>query len=206
MTSAPQIPADYLQDAKGRLVPADMVSEIDRARDDLVREIAVKAEQLSELIATFKSGAMADIQAFIELSGEKYGVRMGGIKGNVTLLSYDGRYKLQRQISDYITFDERLQVAKKLIDECIHAWSDGSRPEILALVNDAFQVDKAGKVNTGRILGLRRLDIQDERWRQAMQAISDSIQVADTKPYLRIYKRRGASEFYDPISLDIAAL
>ena len=38
-------------------------------------------------------------------------------KGNVTLTSYDGKYKIQRAIAEYLHFDERLQVAKELIDD-----------------------------------------------------------------------------------------
>ena len=97
-------------------------------------------------------------------------------------------------------------MAKELIDQCIHEWSNGARSEIRALVNDAFQVDKEGRVNTARILSLRRLDIQDEKWLTAMQAIGESIQVAGSKTYFRVYERVGDSDQYKAIVLDIAAL
>ena len=110
------------------------------------------------------------------------------------------------QISEYITFDERLQVAKALIDECIHEWSQGASSEIRALVNDAFQVDKEGKVSTGRILGLRRLNIETEKWQQAMKAIADSIQTTGSKTYVRAYQRVSGSENWKGITLDFSAL
>jgi hypothetical protein len=200
------IPDGYMADAQGRLVPIETVKEIDRLRDQTVREIVGKAKELNELMAKFKAGVFGDIEAFIQLSGEKYGVTMGGKKGNVSLLSFDGRYKIQRAIAESLVFDERLQVAKELIDQCIHEWSEGSRAEIRALINDAFQVDKEGRVNTGRILGLRRLDITDEKWQKAMQAIGDSVQVSGSKAYFRVYERVGDSDQYRPISLDIAAV
>ncbi|MDP1681052.1 MAG: DUF3164 family protein [Burkholderiales bacterium] len=195
-----------MQDARGALWPVETIKEIDRARDDLVREIVEKARAMSALLSTFKGSVFGDIQAFVELSAEKYGAHMGGIKGNVTLLTFDGRYKIQRAISENLVFDERLQVAKELIDQCIHEWSKGSRPELIALVNDAFNVDKEGKVNTGRILSLRRLDIEDEKWQQAMKAIGESLQVAGTKAYIRVYERVGNSDQYRPINLDVAAV
>ena len=99
----------------------------------------------------------------------------------------------------------QLQAAKALIDQCVTRWAEGANDNIKVLINDAFQVDKAGKINTDRVLGLRRLDIKDEDWLQAMQAISDSIQVASTKPYIRFYKRN-SSGGYDPITLDLAAV
>jgi hypothetical protein len=107
-------------------------------------------------------------------------------------------------VDENISFDERLQTAKNSIDECITRWSEGSRDEIRALVADAFCVDKAGKINTGRILGLRRLNIQDTQWEEAMQAISDSIQSVGSKEHVRIYTRDENGK-YKQVPLNIAA-
>lgn len=200
------IPEGYMQDAKGALWPIETIKPIDRARDDLVREISAKAAAMSDILAKFKAELFGDIETFVTLSGEQYGVAMGGKKGNVSLVSFDGRYKVQRSITESLTFDERLQVAKELVDQCIHEWSEGARIEIRALINDAFQVDKEGRVNTARILSLRRLDITDEKWQRAMLAISESLQVAGSKPYVRVYERVGDSDQYKPIALDIAAV
>jgi hypothetical protein len=195
-----------MEDAKGALWPVENIREIDRLRNDLVGEIVARTRAQSEALAQFKAAVFGDIEAFVQLSGEKYGVNMGGKKGNVSLLSFDGRYKVQRAVSESLVFDERLQIAKELVNQCIHLWSEGSRSEIRALINDAFQVDKEGRVNTARILGLRRLEIKDEKWQKAMQAIGESIQVSGSKTYFRVYERVGDSEQYQPISLDIAAV
>ena len=103
-------------------------------------------------------------------------------------------------------FDERLQAAKNLIDECINEWAKGSRPEIMVLVQQAFQTDKEGNLNVGRILALRRLEIADERWKAAMTAIGESVQVIGTKQYVRLYERVGDSGRYVPIALDMVAV
>lgn len=183
------IPEGFKQDAMGRLVPVELIPEIDMVRDELIAELIVKAEAEARELADLRIKMLDDIEAFVELSGEKYGKKVGGQKGNVTLTSYNGKYRVIRNIDEYFTFDERLQIAKALIDECIIDWSHGSRPEIIALVNDAFQVDQAGKVNMRRILGLRRLDIQDEKWQQAMTAISDSLTAVGSRTYVRLYKQ-----------------
>ena len=196
----------YMQDAQGRLVPEGSVKDVDKARDSLVREIAGKAMALREAMKGFRDDVMGDVAAFVSLSAEQYGAKVGGNKGNLTLTSYDGRFKVQRSIAETLVFDERLQAAKELIDECITEWTEGSRDEIRALINDAFQVDSTGRINTGRVLSLRRLKINDDRWQRAMQAVSDSLQVAGSKAYLRIYVRRDGDGKYEPVSLDLAAL
>src|SRR3569833_1560402 len=123
----------YKTDAQGRLVPVETIAPIDLERDALVIELMRRAKLVSEQIADFKRVLFGDFDAFLALSAEQYGAKLGGRKGNVTLFSFDGRYKIIRQIQDSLVFDERLQAAKALIDECITDWAQGSRPEIRAL-------------------------------------------------------------------------
>lgn len=193
----------YMINAQGHSVPIDRVRPIDLARHDLVQEIVVKAKEASTALAEFKAGIFADIAAFVQLSAEQYGAKLGGEKGNVTLTSYDGRFKVIRAIQERVAFDEKLQAAKALIDECFDDWSQGSRSEIRALISRAFDVDGQGNVNTGRILALRQVEIQDERWQRAMKALSDAVFVVDSKSYIRIYER-DANGKYQPITLDVA--
>lgn len=196
----------YKQDSQGRLVPVESIKEIDLMRDDLVMEIVDQAKKVHESLAAFKNKAFGDVRAFVDLSAEKYGAKIGGRKGNISLLSFDGKYKVLIANQDHIVFDERIQAAKALIDECIKDWTTGASAEIKALIDRAFEVDKEGKLNTGRILTLRRVNIVDKRWHQAMQAISDSIQVVGSKSYVRVYRRKGDSDVYEQVALDIAGV
>lgn len=195
----------YMEDAQGRLVPLDKIKEIDMARHELVMELVEQFQTMREQMRALKIRIMDDVESFVQMSAELYGANIGGKKGNVTLVTFDGRYKLVRQISEFTTFDERLQAAEGLIRQCIKEWSEGSNSKIQALVNDAFDVDKQGRINTGRILGLRRLKIDDERWKNAMEAISDSLQTIGSKTYVRLYERRDDGS-YKPLPLDIAAI
>lgn len=194
---------ETMKNAQGHFVPLELVKPIDKIRDELVRQIIADAQTLAATIAAFKAKAFTQIAEFVSLSAQDHGLDWGGKKGNINLTSYDAEYKIVRAMDEYFTTNEQLQVAKELIDQCIHRWSEGSNANIRALVQDAFQVDKRGCINIKRILGLRRMDIEDEQWQQAMKAISDSLQVAGTKEYLRLYKKDASGE-YQQISLDVA--
>lgn len=200
------VPAGYWKDAAGSLVPVAKIKDIDKQRHKCVTQLAESAKKASADLMAFKLCAMQAVQDFVDHSLAQYDVRHGGKKGNITLVSFDGRYKISRTMQDSITFDERLQAAKALVDECVKAWSKGSNDNIKVLVNNAFQVDKAGSVNVGRILNLRTLKIDDEKWLRAMTAISDSMKVHSTKPYIRFYELDELGGDYVPISLDVAAL
>lgn len=195
---------DYKKDAQGRLVPLSMIRPIDLARDSLVLEIFAKASALSEQVSTFRSSVFDDVAAFVQLSNEKYGVKIGGDKGNVSLTSFDGRYKVLRATQDTLFFDERLQAAKVLIDECARDWSEGAKQQAKVLITHAFRLDKSGNISVPRVLELRRLPFDDEAWLVAMQAVSDALQVAGSKAYVRIYERIGTSGKFRQISLDMA--
>ncbi|WP_311044474.1 DUF3164 family protein [Providencia rettgeri] len=166
------VPEGFWRDAKGRLIPIDMVKEIDRARDTLVGDIINRALPINVSLKLFKNWGFEEVDAFRALSAEQYDANIGGEKGNITLYSFDGEYRVQVAIQDRIAFDERLQTAKTLIDECIKDWSVGSRPEILAIIEEAFKVVIEGNTLTGDLLKLRRLNITDEKWIQTMYAIS----------------------------------
>nr|WP_232247594.1 DUF3164 family protein [Pseudomonas putida] len=194
-----------MKDAKGHLVPLELVKPIDMARNDLVLELVAKAKVVSDTLAAFKADAFGDIKAFVDMSAEQYNAKLGGKKGNITLMSFDGQFKVVQAAQDNIRFDERLQAARALIDECLTEWTQDARSEVRAIVNEAFRADKQGEISTGRVLALRRMDITDARWQRAMEAIGDAVQVVGSKSYIRVYQRIGESEQYVPIPLDIAS-
>ncbi len=198
-----EVPVGYLRNAVGHLVPIESIKEIDLARDEFVREVVDQAVAVSEVINKFKQKMAGDMQAFLELSAEKYDVDLGGARGNLSLTSYDGRYKVLRAVSERLDFDERLQAAKELVDDCLRMWSKDAGPELRTLVESAFQVDRKGRINAKRILSLRSLNIEHPTWKKAMEAISDAVTVVGSCTYYRIYERDDEGN-YNQISLDFS--
>lgn len=205
MLNESRIPEGYMENVQGYLIPVSQIRPVDLARDELVKEKMDKIKALQAEMRAVKSSLLSDVDAFVQLSGERYGVRLGGVKGNVQLLSFDGKYKLCRDYGQLLTFDEGLQAAKELIDGCLRRWCADSRPELRAVVEQAFKVDKKCRINTGAVLGLRRIEIDDPDWQEAMRAITESLQVLDSRVYVRAYER-DASGAYQPISLDFASV
>jgi hypothetical protein len=197
---------DYRQNAQGHLVPTAVIRDVDLLRDDLVTIAVRDALAMQATMTNFKAGILADIQAFMSIASEQYAVSFGGKKGNLTLTSYDGNHKVIFAISDSFAFDERLHVAKQLIDQCIHRWTKDSDSNVKALIEHAFQTDKAGNISTARVLSLLQMKIEDPDWLQAMKALKDSICVNASKSYLRFYQRVGTEGKYAQIALDMGGL
>lgn len=193
----------FKQDAKGNLIPLANIKEIDRLRDSVIDEAFKQVLPLKNLLAETKLSVMSDVNAFIDLSVEQYGVKRS-LKGNTTLTSFDGKRRIVIAMADVLHFDERIQAAKALIDECLNEWSKGARSELKLIVSAAFDVDKQGKINVRKVLALKGYDIDDPKWQRAMTALTDSLHTQMTREYIRFYERNDETQEYEQVSLDFA--
>lgn len=195
----------YMADAKGGLVPVELIKAQDLLEDEQVRKIAGFAMALSGQIARFKAHTFDDLGDFDAVLAQEYGLKKGGPKGNRTYRTHDGLFEVEVRIQDQIEFGSGLQIAKALVDECLNEWSADSRPEIRALVTKAFNTDKEGKINRSEIFTLLRLDIEDERWKRAMEAIRSAIRVTGSKSYIRFWMRESFDAPRQAITIDLAS-
>lgn len=193
------------KNALGHLVPESLIKPLDLLRDEVVLKQVAKAKELQLHMQAAKVQMQQEITDYLDLSASEYGVSYGGVKGNITLSSFDGQFKVERTIGEHRIFDERIQAAKAQIDACIERYSAGSSAEIRALVDHAFRVNKQGRIDVNQVLSLRQLDIDDPEWREAMDAIADAITTVAKTEYIRLYQRSPIGK-YMVISLDWAKL
>ncbi|WP_226781861.1 DUF3164 family protein [Oceaniglobus trochenteri] len=211
MTDTPQT-AELWENSQGHLVPIDRVKPEDKLKDDVVRRLVSGAEALQGAMAAFKTTVFEETLATKQLILEKYGVNLGGSGGNMSLKSYDGKLEVRIAVNKTMDFGPEIDAAKRLIDECIASWTRGSNDNTRALINHAFQVDKKGALDTGRILGLQKLDMKDDegkpdpKWARAMEAIHDAVRINGSATYVRFYRKDERTGDMKAVSLDIAKL
>lgn len=195
---------DYMTDAKGSLVPINLIKPVDKLEDEIVRKIMKYATDLNVQITRFRGHTMTDLGEFDALLEQEYNTKKRGKKGNRTYSTFDGLQKVVVQIQDTIDFGPQLQQAKTLLDECMNEWAANARPEIQAIITRAFNTDKEGKVNRSEIFMLLRLDISDERWLEAMRAIREAMRVTSSKEYVRFYTRDAIQDPWKPVTINLA--
>lgn len=172
----------YWVDDEGNEVPVKHIKMLDKMRDEAVEKVMKRVLKLEEEIKAEKAEVIKIIESFLSIAGGDI-CKRDEWKGNITFFDFGKKYKVSVCISERLAFNEQLQVAKELVDQCIKKWSKESNDKIVLLVNQAFKVDKQGKLDTKRILGLRQLKIGDNEWKQAMEKISEAITIESTKKY-----------------------
>lgn len=180
---------DYIQDAHGRLVPRDKVKAVDLVRDQLVRELFCQAAEMSERVRTWRNAALAEVDAFVRLSHETYGLEYKG--GSFTLTSFDGSLRLSVDRNELVRFNEQLDAARQLIAQCLGTWTDGGADELRQLVNLAFRKNKQGQISVTNVMQLRKIQTTNPTWELAMVALENAITIAESVRYLRFHRRKG---------------
>lgn len=201
-----QIPAGYMLNAQGHLVPEANVKEQDKLRDRVVTDLVQEAIEINKQLAAFKAKALSDVADLIQIAADKYEVSLGGKKGNVRLTSYSGRYRVERIFAEQIQFTEELEAAQELFGSCLDRWTENADGNIRALVDRAFKTGRNKQIRTSELLGLLRLDIDDPEWQRACDALKDSINVSGSTVYVRVYERIKDTDRYRQIPLDLASV
>lgn len=194
----------YMINAKGGLDPVETVKATDQLQDEVVRKIVGYALPLEAQIGRFKQHSFDDVDAYIDLLAQQFKTKPRGTKGNLQLTSYDGLLKVNIAVADNIVFGPELQIAKQLFDECVTEWSADSNPHIRALITRAFNTDNQGQVNRAELLSLTRVEIDDERWNRAVQAIREAQRVIGSKRYVRVSTRPTIEAGWTAVTLDVA--
>lgn len=195
----------YMRDARGALVPLELVKAQDQLEDQTVRKIFGFALALSDQVSRFKAHTFEDLGDFDALLAQEYGLSKGGAKGNRTYTSFDGMMRVSVRVADLIDFGPGLQTAKTLIDQCINEWAADSRAEIRAIVTRAFNTDREGQINRSEIFGLLRHDITEPRWVEAMRALREAMRVIGSKTYVRIEHRQSRNGRWVAVTIDLAS-
>ena len=196
----------YWEDYKGDLTAVENISKEDKARDKVVEACCAKAIKLNEQIAKTKAEITALIDEYLSTVAEKFGTEW---KGNTNIINFSQDLRVEVKVQNTIGFDEKLNVAKNLIDECVAAWSTDANPALATIVNKAFETDRKGKINREFIFKLLKMKMNAkthmDKWEQAMELLRDSMTIEGSKPYYNFRRRKENGE-WELITLDFAAL
>ena len=199
-------PKGYWRDARGNLVHQANLSRTDQDMDATTRKIHAFGGALSDQMWRFRQYTLDDIYQFVERVTERYGGHLGGRKGNVQLTTFDGCLRVQLAQAEHIVAGPEIAAAQAIVEECIDEWSKRSSLNLKALVNGAFKPDATGRVSVAQLLRLRRVEIDDGRWREAQRAIGDALRPVGKAEYVRLYRRANPTQPWEQVPLHLATV
>lgn len=197
----------YLPNTNGDLRRVDTMSAKDLLIHEQVYKMIDYAKGLAAEIARFKAHSFADLDALDAMLAQEYGVtRKATVKGNRQYVSADGKFRVSIKINSTEVIGPELQQAKALIDEIVLEKGADADPVLAALVAQAFDVGKQGRVNVDMLRRLRELRLPDPRWPDVCKAIGDAIKKGVSKAYVTFHEWQGNAGGWKIIPLDMAAV
>ena len=200
------VPKGYWRDAKGNLVHERNVKPVDQDMDEVVRRIHGFGAPLSEQMWRFRDYTMSDIAEFSARVVERYGGRLRGRKGNLQLTTFDGCLRVNLTHADRVAVGPEIVAAQALVEQCVEQWAERSNLKLRALVDQAFVAGTDGSVSVTNLLRLRRVEIEDELWHRAQDAIADALRPAGKAEYIRLYRRDHPGQEWTPVPLHLATV
>ena len=200
-------PRGYWRNARGDLVREENISPTDRDMDAVTRKIHGFGAALSAQMYRFRLHTLDDVSEFVARVTERYGARRpGGRKGNIQITSFDGRLRVLLAQAEQVAVGPEIHAAQAIVEECIDDWAARSNLKLRALVEQAFRPDATGRLSVTALLRLRRIEIDDPRWRQAQDAIGDALRPAGKAEYVRLYRRADPDGPWEQVPLHLATV
>lgn len=193
-------------DGAGQPIPVKYVDKVAKKRDAVVARIVKKAISEELRLMAMKRDFMAEIDAYLDwLVAEKGGEALND-GGNYVLSSFSQHQRVTLKIQKFLELDERIHLVKQKIDSCLTRWSQGGNSNLKAVVFEAFKVDQQGRLDTMRVLSLRRLKINDSEWKEAMKLLTEAISVSGSKAYIIIEERKDRRSNWRTVRLNFNGL
>lgn len=206
MDTQKKIPEGYIENAKGDLVLITKLTPLELQRNDLTMEILEQAKALAATMAQKKQAWLDTIAAHIQLAADDYKVKVEGKTGNVTLTSYDGSVRIERQYSRTLVVNERAAVAKELVERYITGRTATLNEDDKRFVRAAFRVDDKGNFSATALLSMaRKVKSTAPEWQAALTAINDSVTTEYGEAYVRVYERDEYGN-YQQIPMDMSSV
>lgn len=163
-------------------------------RDETVQNIVCTALQLNAQLKEFKTSAYSHVNTMYELLQEHSNRHAKG-KGNVTLDTTDGKYRVAFKRADFTRFDERSTQAESHILEFLSSElpADSKTTKLVRLLLER----KKGEMDKNNVLKLISMknDFENEHWRSGITLLQESIVPDYTKFYMDFYVRTEDGEW-----------
>lgn len=152
-----------------------MMSAQDRDREEMIDSTFESVDSLRSILCEEKTKIHDNVMTFLTETAFCYDVNW---KGNASLFNFDKNLKVTVTVQDKKAYDERLNVAREKMIECLDETEQISRTLI----------ESSGPRT---LLKFQHLKIEKQAWKDAMQILRDAVTIIGKKTYMNFYKKTG---------------
>ena len=191
-----------MRDSNGNDIPLKYVSKYDKAKDRAVRKVLARFLKARGMLEGVVAETIAELEALADTKERL------GVKGNFSASSFDGLVQVSIRQQYNIYLDERVVKARELmisyVERVLAKVGGNDAAALRLIVAEAFKANAQGFLSTGKIMSLRRMEIDNPDWREAKRILQDAIRPQKGKRYLVCERRANTQQDFKPVRLDIA--
>jgi hypothetical protein len=192
---------DWL-DYKDRPTPQRFIEKTVKRRERAIDKMFGGAENISSRMLQLKLKVVKTFDDYLNYLAEQNDASwMSNSKGNISLTNFDHTRQVVRKNATRIEYDENINLAKQVADDFLREQSKGAPANLRVLVNEAFEVDKKGRVSPDRIEWLARIQIKHAKWQKFQELVAKSRAIAGSKVYYTLRHRETATDEWQTIKL-----
>jgi len=157
-------------------------------KNSVIIDLCQKALGLNAALKAFKKQAFEDLGALYELLQE-YSKRHSDGKGNFTVETQDGTYKIEFSRQNLGFFDERADQGERHIIDFVNSQFSGD-PTTKKLITSLLERSK-DKLDIKLVQKLYAMeaDYQDNNWKEGIKLLKESWTPSNTKDYIRFFRK-----------------
>ena len=118
-TTAQKTTDETIKDAQGRLCPLTMFSDVQLARDHLIKQEVTEAKRRAVEQGNYHQDLVASISEFFRISAEEHNAKGLGDEDGVSMVSIDGLQRIKLVKAKSATANEKLMIAKTMLEKLV---------------------------------------------------------------------------------------
>lgn len=199
----PAAPEGFVYNAEGNLIAKSNISAVELRKDAFATSMVEQVKEQQKRLIQFKENLVTAFESFrIELL-DQYDAKLHkrGSGDNVTVFSFDGRYKMTFTSPKVKTLGPEFEASRELAREWFHQNKDNAPHDLLLPAQEFY----TGEMSLDKALKFIGWKVQNPILVKAQTAAKDSMIVIGKKSYFNFYERDENNE-YQPVHLNFSKL
>ena len=176
-------------DAAGRQVPASYVPKFAKTKDAAAKKILAAWRKEEARLKTLWKDTVAAVEKIHAEARKEERLEPAAVadKGYFSFRSFDGRIVVRLDRARDVVFNEKLDLAKELIDEAVREIAGETAGDLRTIVESAFKPrGKNRTLDRQRLSDICRMNVRNKKWLKAVELIKAAAEESARMDYLRV--------------------